>query len=105
MGKEFKVVKENKKSTRYENDDYEVLLKTPSRKFVDRYNDPDKTYWYDSDREDGELFTAEIQEITVKSKKTGKSSTKRVYQNDPIGDLEADLDKKVQFKDMFDKID
>lgn len=57
--------------------------------------------WYDDEKEEGEYFFAPMYRMTVKSKKTGKKSTKRVYQGNPIYDLENDLDSKSMFGDMF----
>lgn len=102
MSKKFKKIKETKKSVFYENDDYKIQLKEGG--YVMQKNDVSKP-WYDYDREDGECFNAYMEEMTVTNKKTGKKSTKRVYQNDPIQDFEDDLEHKSRFSDIFRKID
>lgn len=86
----------------YQNDDYIIRLKNGG--YVIRKNDISKP-WYDCEKEDGEYFNAYMEEMTVTNKNTGKKSTKRVYQNDPIQDFENDLEKKSQFSDIFNKID
>lgn len=61
--------------------------------------------WYDDNKAEGEYFDAHMDEMIVINKKTGKKSTKRVYQGNPIRDFEEDLKIKSQFKDVFAKID
>ena len=61
--------------------------------------------WYDDEKEEGKYFYAPMDTMTVESKKTGKKSTKRVYQGNPIADLENDLESKSMFRDVFNKID
>ncbi|MFG6377553.1 MAG: hypothetical protein K1W19_04440 [Lachnospiraceae bacterium] len=102
MGKKFKRIKETKKSVFYENDDYTVKLTEGG--YVYKKNDMFKP-WYDWEKEEGEYFYAPMSEMTVKSKKTGKKSKKRVYQGNPIQDLEDDLKNKRRFSDIFEKID
>lgn len=102
MGKKFEIVKENKKSTFFENDEYRVKLIQAGH--VLRKNDIDK-HWYDETKEDGEYFYAPIQNMIVTNKNTGESAQKRCYQPNPIGDLEEDLENKINFTDIFKKID
>lgn len=102
MGKKLKKTKETKKSVFYENDDY--IVKITNGGYVYKKNDMFKP-WYDDEKEEGEYFFAPMDKMTVKSKKTGKESTKRVYQGNPINDLENDLHSKSMFGDMFNKID
>ncbi len=102
MGKKFKKTKETKKSVFYENDDYKIKLKEGG--YVMKKNDMFKP-WYDDEREEGEYYNAYMEEMTVTNKNTGKKSTKRVYQHNPIQDFEDDLKSKSVFKDIFKKID
>ena len=102
MGKEFEFTKETKKSTFYENDDYKIQLKEGG--YVIKKNDMFKP-WYDDNKTEGEYFDAHMDEMIVTNKKTGKKSTKRVYQGNPIRDFEEDLKTKSRFKDIFAKID
>lgn len=102
MSKEFKKTKETKKSIFYENEGYKVKLTQGG--YVCKKNDMFKP-WYDDSKEEGEYFDAYMEEMTVESKKTGKKSTKRVYQGNPIYDLENDLESKSMFRDVFNKID
>lgn len=102
MSKKLEKTKETKKSTFYENEDYKVKLTQGG--YVYKKNDMFKP-WYDDSKEEGEYFNAYMEEMTVKSKKTGKKSTKRVYQGNPIYDLENDLESKTMFRDVFKKID
>lgn len=105
MSEKLKLVKQNKKSMVYENAEYTVKIITPTERFVLRKNDPNNEFWYDENLSDGEVFSAPISILEVVNKCTGKKATKRVYQNNPIADFEADLDKKSQFSDVFRKID
>lgn len=102
MSKNFKKVKQTKKSVFYENNDYKIQLKDGG--YVMQKNDMFKP-WYRDDIEEGEYFNAYMEEMTVTNKNTGKKSTKRVYQNDPIQDFEDDLENKNMFSDIFKKID
>lgn len=102
MGKKLKKTKETKKSVFYENEDYKVKLTQGG--YVCKKNDMLKP-WYDDSKEEREYFNAYMEEMTVESKKTGKKSTKRVYQGNPIFDFENDLENKSQFHDIFAKID
>lgn len=86
----------------YEDDEYEVRLKEGG--YVSRKNDMLKP-WYDYEREEGEYFLAHMRIMIVKNKKTGKTSTKQVYQDDAIEDFINDLECKSQFSDIFKKID
>ena len=102
MSKEFEKTKETKKSKFYENDDYRIQLKEGG--FVIKKNDMFKP-WYDEEKEEGEFFSAYMEEMIVTNKHTKKKSRKRVYQGNPLKDFEDDLEKKSQFKDIFNKID
>ena len=102
MSKKFKQIKQTKESIFYENDDYKVKLKAGG--YVFQKNNSSKP-WYDPQEKEGELIQAYMEEMTVESKKTGRKSTKRVYQEDPIQDLEDDLESKSRFSDIFKKID
>ena len=102
MSKKFEKTKETKKSVFYENDDYKIQLKDGG--YVTKKNDMFKP-WYDDERDEGEYINAYMEEMTVTNKRTGKKSTKRVYQGNPIQDFEDDLETKSRFKDIFDKID
>ena len=102
MGKKLKEAKRNKKSVIYENDDYKVTIKEGG--YVAQKNDSLKN-WYDSEVEKGELIQAYMNEMIVENKKTGKKASKRVYQEDPIQDLQDDLEDKIKFSDIFKKID
>lgn len=102
MSKNFKKVKQTKKSVFYENNDYKIQLKDGG--YVMQKNDMFKP-WYRDDIEEGEYFNAYMEEMTVTNKNTGKKSTKRVYQNNPIQDFEDDLENKNMFSDIFKKID
>lgn len=102
MGKKFKKTKDTKKSTFYENDDYKVKITDGGYGY--KKNDMFKP-WYDSEKEEGEYIYAPMEVMTVENKKTGKKSSKRVYQYNPIQDLQDDLDDKSQFSDIFEKID
>lgn len=102
MSKKFKKTKETKKSTFYENDEYKVKITEGGYGY--KKNDIFKP-WYDYEKEEGEYFYAPMDKMTVENKKTGKKSTKRVYQGNPIDDLEHDLESKSMFRDVFDKID
>lgn len=102
MGKELKKTKETKKSIFYENDDYKVKITEGGYGY--KKNDMLKP-WYNGNKEEGEYFFAPMSQMTVESKKTGKKSTKRVYQGNPISDFENDLEAKSMFSDIFEKID
>lgn len=102
MGKKFKEIKRTKKSIFYENDDYKVKIKDGG--YVMQKNNVLKP-WYDPEVEEGEYFQAYMDVMTVESKKTGKKSSKRVYQQNPIQDLQDDLENKSRFSDIFKKID
>lgn len=102
MSENFEKKKETKKSIFYENDDYKIQIKEGG--FVTKKNDMFKP-WYDDELEEGEYFDAYMEEMIVTNKNTGKKSTKRVYQGNPIRDFENDLKTKSQFKDVFNKID
>lgn len=96
------MTKETKKSIIYENNNYKVKLTEGGYGY--KKNDILKP-WYNDEIEEGEYFFAPMYKMTVESKKTGKKSTKRVYQGNPIRDLENDLDRKTMFYDIFKKID
>lgn len=102
MGKKFREVKRTKKSIFYENNKYKVKLKKGG--YVIKKNDLLKP-WYDPEVEEGEYFQAYMNVMTVENKKTGKKASKRVYQEDPIQDLQDDLEDKSRFSDIFKKID
>ena len=102
MSKKLKKTKETKKSQIYENDEYHVKLTTGG--YVIKKNEISKP-WYDEEKDEGEVFFAPMELMKVTNKKTGKSSQKRCYQPNPIGDLEDDLEDKTMFKDVFKKID
>ncbi len=102
MGMMFEMKKETKKSVFYENDIYRIQLKEGG--YVTKKNDMFKP-WYDEEIEEGEYFDAYMREMIVTNKHTGKKSTKRVYQVNPIQDFEDDLERKNQFCDIFKKID
>lgn len=102
MGKELIMTKETKKSIFYENDDYKVKITEGGYGY--KKNDMFKP-WYDDEKEEGEYIFAPMNKMTVESKKTGKKSTKRVYQGDPVSDFENDLETKSMFSDIFKKID
>lgn len=99
-----KLVKQNKKSVIYEIGEYQIKLEEPKRNKTIKINELGK-YWYDGDKDFDGDFYAESRNMVVTNKLTGKTSRKRVYQNDPIGDFERDLTKKIQFRDLFKKID
>lgn len=102
MSEKFGKTKETKKSVFYENDAYKVKLTEGG--YVCKKNDILKP-WYDDEQEEGEYINAPMDIMTVENKKTGKKSTKRVYQRNPIQDLEDDLESKSMFRDVFNKID
>lgn len=102
MNGDLKKTKETNKSIFYENEEYKV--KVTKGGFVIKKNDMFKP-WYDDEKEEGECFYAPMDKMTVESKKTGKKSTKRVYQGNPVQDLEDDLKDKSRFSDIFEKID
>lgn len=91
----FELKKEYKKSTVYENTDYKVKIKEGA------YGITPKAYQY----EDDESILSRFDIMIVENKHTGRSAQKRVYQGNPIFDLEADLESRTQFKEIWDKID
>lgn len=91
----FELTRTNKKSEVYENADYKVTIKegafgvTPA---VYRCED------------DGSILSS-YQVMVVENKKTGKKAQTRVYQGNPLYDLQNDLEARVKFKrEIWDKI-
>lgn len=91
----FELKKTYKKSEVYENGDYKVRIK------VGAYGVTPKAYRC----EDDESILSPFDIMIVENKHTGRSAQKRVYQENPISDLEADLKSKIKFKEIWDKID
>lgn len=90
----FELKKEYKKSKVYENTDYKVKIRYGA------FGVTPKAYRY----EDDESILSPFDIMIVENKHTGKSAQKRVYQANPISELEADLESKTQFKEIWDKI-
>ena len=101
----LKLIKENKKSEIYENEEYIVKISDIPRIFYKKNGDEYVTYDYDA--EDGEYIPTKAVTLKITNKKTGKTSQKRCYQGySVINDVQEDLNNnKIQFKNMFDKID
>lgn len=91
----FELKKENKKSKVYENADYKVKIQEG------KYGVTPKAYRCEDDNSILSPFNVMI----VENKCTGKSAQMRVYQGNPIFDLENDLQSRTQFKQIWDKID
>lgn len=103
MSDKFKVTKENKMSTTFENGKYKATIK--NGKHCLRENDISE-HWYDDEQDMGAVIQAHYDVLQLTNKETGKTTTKRVYQNNVIGELEYDLNNgKKQFSGMFNKID
>lgn len=101
----FKLIKENKKSIRYESDQYFVEIKKGNG-FVFKRNGTDHTQ-YDYDLGEDDITANRFVILKITSKNTNKRSTKRCYKGfDVIDDVENDiLNGKHQFKSIFDTID
>lgn len=91
----FELKKTYKKSEVYENSDYKVKIKEGG------YGVTPEAYRC----EDDESILSPFDIMIVENKHTGRSARKRVYQGNPISDLETDLELKIQFKEIWDKID
>ncbi len=91
----FRLKKEYKKSKVYENAEYIVKIKEGG------YGVTPVAYRYEDDESIFSLFKV----MTVENKRNGRKAQKRVYQGEPIFDLENDLETKTQFKEIWDKID
>ena len=96
MLKNLVLEKQNPKSVVYGNDKYKIKLKSGGYAF------PPKSL-RDYLEEEG-LAYFDILEVT--NKETGKKAQTRVFQPDPIGDIDWDCKHKSQFKkSIWDKID
>lgn len=94
--KHFKHVKDTNSSSVYEGDLYIARLKDGNG-----FAHPPKDYIGELDSNGFAPFDI----LKVTNKKTGKSSSTRVFQDDPIKDLDDDYDVKIQFKKIWNKID
>lgn len=104
----LKLVKVNKKSQIYENEQYRVKISDIDGVFYGINGKGWSNIPYDYDKNDGDLIKLEgAVTLEIKNKKTGKKAQKRCYQGyDVIYDVQADLDgDKSKFWDMFDKVD
>jgi hypothetical protein len=101
----FKIVKDNKKSTSYESDEYLVKI-SEQQGFVYKRNGSGYTD-YDDNLDIDDFKANEFVKLKITNKTTGKSATKRCYQGfSVIDDIEKDLlGSKKQFKSIFNKID
>lgn len=101
----LKLIKENKKSETYENEEYIVKIFNEDGIYYKKNGDEYVTYDYDA--EDGEYIPTKAVTLKITNKKTGKTSQKRCYQGySVINDVREDLNNnKIQFKTIFDKID
>ena len=91
----FELKKEYKKSKVYENTNYKVKIKKGA------FGVTPKVYC----SEDDESILSPFDIMIVENKHTGKSAQKRVYQVNSLSELEADLESKTQFREIWDKID
>lgn len=105
MNNKLILVKENKKSEVYENNNYIVKVSDINGYFLKRNDSPYVDY--DIDKEDDDYSFVEAVKLEITNKSTGKKTQKRCYQGySVIEDVQRDLDgNKSQFKGMFDKID
>lgn len=103
MNNKLEITKENKKSITFENYKYKATLKNGG--YCLKENDKLKP-WHDDEYNIDEVIQPHFDVLHLTNKETGKTTTKRVYQNNVIGDLEYDLNNgKQQFSGMFNKID
>lgn len=91
----FELKKTYKKSKVYENTDYKVRIRDGA------FGVTPKAYRC----EDDENILSPFDIMIVENKHTGRSAQIRVYQGNPIYDLEADLESKTQFQEIWNKID
>lgn len=99
------LVKDNKKSEVYENNNYIVKISDIKGFFLKRNDSPYVDY--DIDKDDGDYSFVEAVKLEIKNKSTGKKAQKRCFQGyGVIEDVQRDLNSnKNQFKSMFKKID
>ncbi len=81
----FELKKVNKKSKVYENSNYKVKIKEGGLGVTP------KSYRL----EDDNSITSSFDVMVVENKRTGKSAQTRVYQGDPMFDLENDLESRT----------
>lgn len=105
MCNKLKLVKENKKSEVYENDEYIIKASDINGFFLKKNNFPYGDY--DINKEDDDYSFVEAVKLEIKNKSTGKKAQKRCFQGySVIEDVQRDLDgNKSQFERMFKRID
>ena len=106
MSSKLKLIKNNKKSRVYENNDYIVRSKDVNGGFYVKNGDKKNPY-YDSDKGDDDLvWIGDAVILEVQNKDNGKKSQKRCYQGESaVDDFQDALDgKSGAFQDVLNKI-
>lgn len=104
MNNKLQLIKENKKSNIYENDEYTVKISDINGYFLKRNEFQYTDYDYNKGPDDYNFVEAVNLEVT--SKITGKTAQKRCYQGySVINEFQEDINNKEQFKTIFNKID
>jgi len=98
-------IKDNKKSSVYENDVYKVRISKINKCFYKR-NDADYVTTDDNLNSDDYRFVEAVK-LEIKNKETGKLASKRCYQGfGAIEDVKNDIKNgKKKFQEIFNKID